>query len=368
MRLFERYLKPLKEVEIEGIAKETHVDEYSKKLKLTQHLYLMLHFILEDCETLTALCQSLHSSNAKRKGLVSISKGQLSVVNESRDYRVFVWIFYELLYLILHKHHALSKVCKELTLIGIDATSIMLDLPFATYGYHSLTQSIEKGIKLHLAAVLGKLTLPLTAMVTPMNVSDSTEFDQVLTDVGIFVDLSRVILVFDKGYWNLKRFKDLTTNGIRFIVPMKSGIKYAVLKRGRGKKCEDMRIEFTSLPEAQFRLVVIHDKDGDLSYLTNNFELPPSQIHRCYEARWDMEILNHELKSNLKINHLIGKNLNAVLIQIFTTLIAYLLIALFRIFHNSFLSLLELKRLLRYYAHQSIKEVAKFYPMLGAYG
>jgi hypothetical protein len=66
-----------------------------------------------------------------------------------------------------------------------------------------------------------------------------------------------------------------------------------------------------------------------------------------------------KLKSNLKINHLIGKNLNAVLIQIFTTLIAYLLIALFRIFHNSFLFLLELKRLLRYYAHQSIKEVAE---------
>jgi hypothetical protein len=67
MRLFEGYLKPLKEVEIESIAKWTHVDEYSKKLKLTQYLYLMLHFILEDCETLTALCQSLHSSNPKKR-------------------------------------------------------------------------------------------------------------------------------------------------------------------------------------------------------------------------------------------------------------------------------------------------------------
>jgi IS4 transposase len=205
-------------------------------------------------------------------------------------------------------------------------------------------------------------------MVTPMNVSDSSEFDQVLTDFGIFVDLSRVILVFDKGYWNLKRFRDLTTGGIKFIVPMKEGIGYTILKKRRGKKWDDVTVDFISHPSAQFRPVVIHDKSGDLSYLTNNFDLPPIQIHIGYRARWDMEILNKELKSNLKIDHFIGKNLNAILIQIFTTLLAYLLMALFRIFHNSFLSLLELKRLLRYYAHQSVKEVAKFYPMLSSYG
>jgi hypothetical protein len=28
--------------------------------------------------------------------------------------------------------------------MSIDATSIKLDLPFATYGYHSLTKTIEK--------------------------------------------------------------------------------------------------------------------------------------------------------------------------------------------------------------------------------
>jgi len=72
----------------------------------------------------------------------------------------------------------------------------------------------------------------------------------------------------------------------------------------------------------------------------------------------------HGRKSNLKIDHPMGKNLNAVLIQIFVTSIVYLLIALFRIFHNSWLSLLEIKRLLRYCADQPLKEVAELYPML----
>jgi Transposase DDE domain. len=108
----------------------------------------------------------------------------------------------------------------------INATSIKLDLPFAAYGHHSLTKMIEKGIKIHLAALLGRFTLPLTAIVTPMNVNDSDEFDNVLTDAGMFVDLRKVILVFDRGYWNLTRFGDLAVNGIKFITRLKKGANY----------------------------------------------------------------------------------------------------------------------------------------------
>ena len=71
---------------------------------------------------------------------------------------------------------------------GIDATSIILDLPFAEYGYHSLTKTTEKGIKLHIGAVLGKFTIPHTTMVTPMNVADNTEFDNILQDMESLVD------------------------------------------------------------------------------------------------------------------------------------------------------------------------------------
>jgi putative transposase len=340
------------------------VDEYSKKLKLEAHLKLLVYSIVEDCVTLSALCDSLQSGEAEKKGLISISKAQLSVVNESRDYRVFVWIFYELLNLITHRHHALSRLYGELSLMGIDATSIKLDLPFAAYGYHSLTGTIEKGIKVHLAALLGRFTIPLTAMVTPMNVNDSDEFDDVLTDAGIFVDLQRVILVFDRGYWSLERFRDLTTNGIRFITRLKSGVKYTAITKKKESGWEDMGIEFASLPGIRLRLVVIHDCDDELSYVTNIWDLTPEEIHQCYEQRWDMEILNKDLKSNLKIDHFMGRNLNAVLIQIFATLIAYLLIALFRIFHNSLLSPGEIRKLMRYHGHQPLREVRRANPML----
>jgi len=40
MKLFDEYLRPLKEVGIESIAKETLIDEYSKKLKLKEQIDL----------------------------------------------------------------------------------------------------------------------------------------------------------------------------------------------------------------------------------------------------------------------------------------------------------------------------------------
>jgi len=64
----------------------------------------------------------------------------------------------------------------------------------------------------------------------------------------------------------------------------------------------------------------------------------------------------------LKIENFIGESLNAVLIQIFCTLITYLLIALFRITHNSLLPVLEIKRLLRYYGIYSVKKVWELNP------
>lgn len=349
MRLFEKYLKPLMEIGIESIAKETGIDEYSKKLNLREHLKLLIYSIIYDRVTLTALCDSLQSKDAEKNGLISISKAQLSVVNENRDYRVFVWIFYELLYSIIHKYHALSKIYDELDLMGIDATSIKLNLPFSSYGHYSLTNTIEKGIKIHFAALLGRFTIPLTAMVTPMNVNDSNEFDDLLTGTEMFVDPQKVTLVFDRGYWSLKR-----------------GVKYKILTKNKEKRWEEenTEIEFTSLLGFKVRLVFVHDGDKDLFYATNIWDISPEEIHHCYKQRWDMEILNKDLKSNLKIDHFIGKNLNAVLIQIFTTLIAYLLIALFRIFYNPFLSIREIKRILKYYGRQSLQEARRVHPIL----
>ena len=91
--------------------------------------------------------------------------------------------------------------------------------------------------------------------------------------------------------------------------------------------------------------MTFYTEEGTERYLTN-LDLPPEEIKEIYGMRWSIEIFFREIKSYLKIERFIGKNLNAVLIQIFSTLMAYLLIALLKTFYK--ISILKVKRSLKY--------------------
>jgi len=155
-----------KNVDMEGIAEWTEIDLHSKKLDLMAYIELIIWSAIKDCEKLRELSDGSKGIDAKKDGLIQISSSQLSKVNKTRDYRVFVLTFYELIY-GMRKYHILWRFRKELKLLGIDSSFIKINRDFAKLGYCSSTKSIEEGIKIHLAALLGKLTLPITAMITP---------------------------------------------------------------------------------------------------------------------------------------------------------------------------------------------------------
>ncbi len=212
-------------VDIKEITKQTQIDIHSKELKLKEHIKIMIWGTIEDIEKLRELCVGLKGKDAKKQGLVKISSSQLSKVNRSRNYRVFVWVFTDLIKSI-KKHHKLWRFKRQLKILGLDSSFIKMKTTFSKRGYCSLSKGIEEGIKLHTSALLGKMTLPLSVIVTPGNEPDSLEFKDLLYDSNIFVDLHEVIIVFDKGYWKLKRFKELTISGIKFVTLMKKGIVY----------------------------------------------------------------------------------------------------------------------------------------------
>jgi len=47
--LFKQFIKPFKEIDVEGIAEKTKVDEFSKKLNLREDLSIMLWYVIGDC-------------------------------------------------------------------------------------------------------------------------------------------------------------------------------------------------------------------------------------------------------------------------------------------------------------------------------
>ena len=62
-------------------------------------------------------------------------------------------------------------------------------------------------------------------------------------------------------------------------------------------------------------------------FLTNHFRLSAKTIADIYKDRWQIEIFFKEIKQNLRIKTFVGNSENAVLIQIYTALTVYLLLA-----------------------------------------
>ena len=60
--------------------------------------------------------------------------------------------------------------------------------------------------------------------------------------------------------------------------------------------------------------------------LTNHLKFSPNTISAIYKDRWQIELFFKALKQNLKIKTFVGTTKNALYIQIWTALIAMLLI------------------------------------------
>lgn len=154
--------------------------------------------------------------------------------------------------------------------------------------------------------------------------------------------------VFDKGYTDYRWWADLIAAGAFFVtrrkrnahrrhVAEKPALGEDILfdrhlkighRRPRGKAPKN------PLYEAGLREIVVArpDKDEPLYLLTNDLERPAAEIARLYKERWEIELLFKWLKQNLKIRRFLGRSENAVHIQIYVALIAFMLL---RILHHT---------------------------------
>ena len=84
-----------------------------------------------------------------------------------------------------------------------------------------------------------------------------------------------------------------------------------------------------------------------LRILTNDLDLPATDIADLYKRRWQIELFFRWVKQTLKIKQFIGRSENAVRIQIAVALIAFLLLRLAHTAQRAVHSLLTFTRLVR---------------------
>jgi IS4 transposase len=145
------------------------------------------------------------------------------------------------------------------------------------------------------------------------------------------------IVAIDRGYNDYALFGNWTAQEIYFVTRLKDNAVYQVEQEcavpANRNILSDQLIRFTG-EKAQkdcpclLRRVVVWDavNQREIVLLTNLLEFGPTTIAAIYKDRWEIELFFKALKQNLKVKSFVGTSENALRIQIWTALIAILLL------------------------------------------
>jgi putative transposase len=113
------------------------------------------------------------------------------------------------------------------------------------------------------------------------------------------------------------------------------------------------------LPIPLRRIKVKRDKGGTITLITNDLKRTAVEIAALYKRRWQIELLFRWIKQHLNLRKFMGRNDNAIRLQIIAAMIAYLLLRLARRLNSLKMLDLRLAELVcqRLFMRKSIAEI-----------
>lgn len=330
---------------------ETGAERKAKGFTCWQQFVAMLFCQIGQAHSLREICGGLASCLGKVKhlGIQSApNRSTLSYANEHRPWQVYQKTFYQL----LGKCQALTVGTKKFRfknkLFSLDATVIELCARLFDWAKFRTTKG---AIKLHLL-LDHEGYLPVFAHITEGRVHE----------VKIARELSfprGSILAIDKGYVDYELFGRWTEQGVYFVTRQKGNADYRVIHNRALPEnrniLKDQIIQLRGYYAQQkcpylLRRIEAWDQENEqvIVLLTNHHEFGATTIASIFKDRWQIEIFFKTIKQNLKIKTFVGTSPNALMIQIWTALIAILVLKYLK-FRSTFgWSLSNLITMLRY--------------------
>ena len=348
--IFSQLLQFFPRLEFQELVTITQAERHAKGFPCWTQFVSMLFCQLGRAHSLREITGGLRSCEGKLKhlGITAPSHTTLAYANGHRPWELYQHVFIKL----FDRCRIQVKIGKRKfrfknKLISMDSSTIDLCLEMFDWAKFRRTKG---AIKLHLLLDHDGY-LPSFAIITEGNVSDVKMARQFHFDPG-------TIVVDDRGYNDYALFGQWTADGVYFVTRMKENALYEVL----GEKevphnrniLKDEMIELRG-PKAiekcphPLRRIEVYDpeKKEILVFLTNHLNLGATTIAGIYKERWQIEIFFKALKQNLKIKTFVGTSANAVKTQIWTALIAMLILRFLQLRSKFNWSLSNLVALLR---------------------
>jgi hypothetical protein len=313
----------------EDFVYETHSSKRIKGFSCWDQFVAMIFCQLGQAHSLREICGGLATSLGKmiHLGLKKApSRSTLAYANEHRPWQLYEKLFFHILGICQIQFGGKHKFRFKNKLLSFDASLIHLCLSMFDWAKYRRTKG---AIKLHLLLDHAGY-LPQFINVTPGKVHEVNILKELALERG-------TIIVFDRGLVDYSLWADWTEQGVYFITRLKTNADYRVIKKisfpKNGNVLKDQLIHLhgfyskKNCPHA-LRLVVVKDPETNdkITFVTNNTKLASSTIALVYKDRWQIELFFKALKQNLRIKTFIGTSFNAVMIQIWTALIAILIL------------------------------------------
>ena len=277
-------------------------------------------------------------------------RSTLAYANEHRPWQLYQTIFEQTLgkcQELVQSQGGRKKFRFKNKLMSLDGS--IIDLSVSMFDWAKFRRTKE-AIKLHLLLDHDGY-LPSFAVVTEGKTSEIKVARTLRFDPG-------TILAIDRGYIDYEWFRELTQSEVYFVTRMKEKAVYEVKEEVEVPKnsnvISDQIICFPRLARegeepVLFRRVEIWDKEKEetIVFLTNLLAFGATTIASIFKDRWQVELFFKALKQTLKIKTFVGTSANAVRTQVWTALIAMLVLKYLQLKSTFSWSLSTLAALLR---------------------
>jgi hypothetical protein len=348
--IFSQILQFIPRLAFEAKVQEHKAERHARGFSSWTQLIAMLFGQLGHAQSLREITGGLAACEGKLRHL-GVSeppkRSTLSYANEHRPWQLYRSVFYDLL------EHCRGEAAGHKRkfrfkhkLLSIDSTTIALSLSMFDWAHYKCSKG---AVKLHLVLDHDGY-LPQYGVVSDGKQADIDAAKKMSFAPG-------TMLVFDRGYADYDWWLSLEQQKVFFVTRLKDKADYEVVEKRevpeKGNVLKDEVIVLMKLAaegqECFLRRIEVwvEEKQETMVFVTNHLKLAASTIAAIYKDRWKIELFFKALKQSLKVKTFVGTSENAVQTQIWTALIAMLLVKYLQLRSTFGWSLSNLVALLR---------------------
>jgi hypothetical protein len=348
--ILNQLLQFLPQNEFESAIKAFKADRYVKYFKTKALFVVHLYAQIRKKDSLRDIICGLeqHQSKWYHIGIEKIKRSTISDANNRVPYQVYEKLFYSML-----------KKCTNITektkfkfknpLYALDGS--IIDLCLSVFDWAKFRQT-KGGIKLHclynLKTQIPAFNVITTAKESEVKVAKNTSFPLIPDS----------IITFDRAYIDFSLFQTYEEARVSFVTRAKENLRFQLLGQQEIPRKKGLQFDQTvqiknpkkrKIYPGKLRLIGYFDHENNKTYLfvTNNFKLAAITIAQIYKARWQIELFFKWIKQNLKIKTFLGTSKNAVLSQIWVSMLYTLLLAYIKFQTKFSFSILKLARMIQ---------------------